>query len=92
MDCAGCFTTINGTPAAFAIMNLKDIADLGMDPTHEGPTWPGEPNRRFGAVPVCEKCYTVPTSRKRKLKAHFALPEGLRVALGMAGSSTGVSG
>ena len=38
------------------------------------------------AHPVCERCWRIPTSRKRVLKAHFFSRDDVGAALEMAGS------
>lgn len=90
MKCIGCDEETE--PAAYAIMHQDTFLELGMAAALTGPVWPGNDQRRFAAAPVCGPCHRDPAHRKRLLKAHFATPAMVNVALAAAGSSTDVQG
>lgn len=81
--CAGCRTT--SEPAAYAIMHERDLAKIKKVKITKGP-------RSFHAAPVCQECFTNPANRKRKLKAHFSMPQDLKRMLAAAGSSSSIGG
>lgn len=84
MKCIGCSVETK-TPAAFAIMQEQDLEALKATPSKKG-------KGRFHAAPVCDLCFHDPAHRKRKLKAHFALPADLDRMLRLAGSSSRIGG
>jgi hypothetical protein len=90
VTCIGCDKSV-ASPAAFAIMHTEEFAALGIAPSAIGPDWPGDPLRSFGAGPVCGPCHADPAKRTRPLKAHFALPGSVDIALATAGSHGAVS-
>ena len=89
MKCIGCERETQA--AAYAIMHVDGFAALGVEPSHRGPHWPDDPGRRFGAAGVCKPCFVDPAHRKRALKAHFAEPGGVDMALAAAGSHGNIS-
>lgn len=76
--CVGCGEV--AIPAAFAIMHPAD-APKGRKPDAQG-------RSGFAGYATCVLCFTEPEHRKRKLKAHFAMPGDVARMVGAAGSSS----
>lgn len=79
MKCIGCGAQTK-EPAAFAIMADQDLKALKATPDLRG-------RGSFHAAAVCGDCFRDPAHRKRKLKAHYALPADVRRMVGAAGSA-----
>lgn len=87
VKCIGCDIEVEEVKiGAYALMNEGTYMALGITPTVLGVGKQGGTGR-FHAAPVCVACHIDPANRKRKLKAHFALPAQLPSMLKRAGSS-----